>query len=290
MKYLWLDKREWLLAGRRGWLIVGALIAAIVLLTVPRSPTRIEASFVVEPGARAIVRVPVRGLVQTVDVVEGTRVEPGQRLAVLSNAELAASYRRASSDLETGLLLAADARSHGDIVTAEERLEEIEEADKRMRFSRKKLDGLTVTAPISGVVSTRDVEQLRGRVMEEGTSLCAIDGLDTVKLAVATSEADIEEIRIGTSVRMAAVGYPGRTMRAEVLSMAPVAIPPDAEEEHRLDLVQRVNLVRVLVEIENRDGLLRPGMTGRVQFITQPRSVAGKVWWRFRRWFASVVW
>ena len=290
MRYLWLDKREFVLKGRRGWLIGGTLLAAALLLTLPRSATRIEASFVVEPGDRAVVRIPAPGLVQTVDVVEGTVVERGQRLAVLSSVDLATSYRRASSDLEAGLRLAAEARSDGDVVAASEWFEKVEEAETRLLVTQEEMDRLTLTAPISGVVSTRNLEQTRGRFLDEGTRFCAIDRLDTVQLAVATSEADIQEVEIGTAVRMTAVAYPGRTMRAEVLSIAAVARPPDAEEERRLDLVQRVNLVRVLIRVQNEDGNLRPGMTGRVQFITRPRSAAGKTWWRFRRWLASVVW
>jgi multidrug resistance efflux pump len=229
-------------------------------------------------------------MVRSVHVFEGNRVERGQRLAVLSNPDLSASFRRASSDVEAGLRLAAEARHRGDIVGSSERIDEVEEARTRMKVHADKLDRLILTAPISGIVSTRDVEQLRGRYLDEGDELCAIDRLDTVQLAIAASEADIEEVEIGTRVRLTAAAYPGRTMRAEVLSVAPVASPPRDDEERRLDLVQRVNLVRVLVQVRNEDGALLPGMTGRVQFMTRPRSVLGKTTWRLRRWLASVVW
>jgi putative peptide zinc metalloprotease protein len=290
MRYLWLDKREFALGDWRGWLVGCGLLVFAFLLAVPRSPTRIEASFVVEPGHRVLVRAPAQGLVRSVDVAEGSSVTRGQLLAVLSSEDLTASHRLASSDVHRGLRLAAGARSDGDIVAASEWFHEVEEAKTRLRVTREKLDRLALTAPISGVVSTPDLEQTRGRVLDEGEIFCAVDQLDTVRLAIATSEADIEEIQAGTAVRMAAVAYPGRTMTAHVLSLAPVANPPDAEEERRLDLIQRVSLVRVLVEIQNEDGTLRPGMTGRVQFITRPRSAAGKIWWRFSRWFSSVVW
>lgn len=71
---------------------------------------------------------------------------------------------------------------------------------------------------------------------------------------------------------------------------APVAEPPSVDEETRLDLVQRVHVLRVRVEIGNEDGKLRPGMSGRVQFLTEPRSAVGKAWRGFSRWFSSVVW
>jgi hypothetical protein len=89
---------------------------------------------------------------------------------------------------------------------------------------------------------------------------------------------------------MLAAAYPTRTLEAQVLALSPVAESPSLDQEEELDLVQRVNLVRILVEIENPDGILRPGMSGRVQFLTHERSPLGKLWWRFHRWAASVVW
>jgi multidrug efflux pump subunit AcrA (membrane-fusion protein) len=117
-----------------------------------------------------------------------------------------------------------------------------------------------------------------------------VDRLDTVWLAAAASEVAFQEIALGTPLRLTLAAYPGRTLRATVRGIAPIAEPPTADEKGRLDLVQRVHVLRVRVEIDNRDGTLRPGMTGRVQFLTEPRSIAGKVLWGFRRWFSSVVW
>jgi len=109
----------------------------------------------------------------------------------------------------------------------------------------------------------------------------------TVLLVVRTSERDIDEIQPGTEVRLLATARPGTTLRSRVRSLSPVARPATGEA---LDLVRRANLVAVDVEVENSGGLLREGMTGRVQFLTTPRSAAAKVGRVLRRWMGELVW
>jgi len=289
-RYFWLDKREALLRGRRPWIAGSVLIALVVLLTVPRTPTRVTGSFVVEPGQRAVVRVTVPGRVADIAVVEGAMVQAGQVVGVLESADVSAEYELASADVERARRLVAEARAAGDLVGAAERDAEAVEAGSRKRMMEDRVSRLALRSPLSGVVTTPDVELARGRFLEEGDELCTVDRLDTVRLALAVSEVDAQQIAVGTPLRLRARAYPGRSLRAEVRSIAPLATPPSEDEEARLDLVQRVHVMRVLVEIDNEDGRLRPGMSGKVQFLTRPRSVAGKIWWRYRRWFASIVW
>jgi Cu(I)/Ag(I) efflux system membrane fusion protein len=166
----------------------------------------------------------------------------------------------------------------------------VHESRERLAVLDRKIRQQTLVAPISGTVTTRDLDQMLGSYLVEGGHFCTVDRLDTVRLAIATPESDIEVVREGVRVRMAAKAYPGRTLVATVLAVSPIARPPQLDEREALDLVQRVNLVRVLVEIENSDGRLHPGMTGRVQFLGDPRSALGKTWWNFRRWAETIVW
>jgi putative peptide zinc metalloprotease protein len=292
LRHLWLDKREWLLS-MRGRAAIGAVFVILALLLfVPRSATRIEAAFTVEPGSRAVVRAPADAVVRLVNVSEGEQVARGEVLAVLESPDLEVRGRRAASDREQMLREAAESRLAGDVVTARERFEEAAEAGVRVRLLDRRLEELTLTAPISGLVTTPEFElrSTLGRYLDRGEPLCTVDRLDTVRLAVSALESDVAEIDEGATVRMLATAYPGRTLRASVLALAPVAEPPAPEEAEMLDLVQRVNLVRVLVEVDNPERRLLPGMSGRVQFLTRPRSPAAKAWWRFRRWASMVIW
>ncbi len=290
VRHLWLDKRDLLRSARGG--LAAALGAAvlILLLMVPRSATRIEATFEVEPGQRSAVRSPTDGVVRRVIVGEGAEVSEGQILAVLESPDLAERRALAGADLNRSLREAAEARRAGDIATVAKKTEEAGEAKGRQDLLGWKLMNMALPAPAPGIVTTPRPEESLGRFLHAGETFCVVDRLDRVRLAALVSEREIEEIHPGVRARILATAYPGRTLVAPVLSIAPVAQPPDATTAESTDLVRRSNLVRVRVEVDNRDLLLRPGMTGRVQFLTRPRSIAGKAWWRASRWVASLLW
>jgi len=290
MRHLYLDKRE-LILSPRGKLIGGfVVLAGLILLTVPHSATRIGAAFVVEPGARAVIRAPADGILERVFVDEGSVVQSGEMLAVLTNPDLEAASQLASSDFERFSLQASRARRDRDIAAAREWAEEAIEADTRRTVADRKQRRQTLLAPIRGIVTTRDLDHSLGKYFVEGETVCTVDQLDTVLLEIATPESDIESVREGVEVRMMAKAFPGRTFTASVVAVAPMARPPLDEQAQALDLVHRVNLVRVLVEIENQDHRLRPGMTGKVQLLGDARSPLGKAWWHFRRWAGTIVW
>jgi multidrug efflux pump subunit AcrA (membrane-fusion protein) len=292
LKHFWLDKREWLLSLRGGGLFVGCVVLLALLLFVPHTATRIEATFTVEPGAKTVVRAPVGAMIRQVNVREGMHVERGTILARLESTDLEARGRLAAADHSRTLRQATRARRNGDIVSARERNAEAAEAAIRVRLLERQQDELVLTAPRGGMITTSDrvLGSALGRYLEQGDTFCEIDRLETVRLSVSALESDIEEIGAGVEVRMLAAAHPGRTLRASVREVAPVARPPQLDEGRRLDLVQRVNLVRVMVEVDNPDGRLLPGMSGRVQFMTTPRSPAGKAWRGLRRWASTVVW
>jgi putative peptide zinc metalloprotease protein len=290
MKHLWLDKRD-LLRTKTGAAVAAGLVVAIVLLaTLPRTATRVAAPFVVEAGDRAVLRAPADAVIRHVAVREGTEVDAGEIVAVLENPELASERTRAEADLHRLGREEAWAHGRGDTALEHQKKREIQEARIRLQILDDKLGRLSLSSPMDGTVSTPHVESREGAYLREGETFCTIDRLDSVRLAVSVPELDLQEIEEGTPVRMLAHTYPLRTLEARVLSIAPVARTPVAGAAGTPDLVQRANLVRVMVEIENQEDLLRPGMSGRVQFLTIRRSLVGKAWWQFERWAATVFW
>jgi len=288
-RHVWLDKKEVLLSPRRGTMAGAALAAVLLLGTVPRFPTRVDGSFTVEPGRRGAVRAQTEGTVMDVRVIEGQAVRKGDVLAVMQNADLLAARARAEADCARARREEAAARADGDAATAEEAAERAREAEGRRETVSRRVTALTLYAPLDGVLATHRPEDLLGRHLAEGESFCEVHDLGRVRLVVSLPEHEVEEVEEQVPVRLLASAHPERTIEASVLSVAPVAEAPPETDAH-LDLVKRGHSVRVQIEVSNRDGLLRSGMTGRVQFLTRPRTLFGKVWWRLSRWGASVFW
>ena len=289
-RHVWLDKREVLLTRTSVGLIGLSAALALLLLLLPRTATRTEAAFAVEPGFRAAVRAPMDGSVAAVLAEEGQHVSQGARLAILQNTDLPAALRLAASDATRLRREGAAARMKENAILARTLNLRALEADARRALIAHQAGLREIESPIEGVVTTPDMDQMVGRYLRQGDVLCFVDRLDTVRLAVSVSEGDMEEIGAQTPVRIMATAYPGRTLRGRVQSIAPLAHEPSSGAHDRPDLIRRANLMRVLVEVPNPGGLLRPAMTGRVQFLTTPRSIAGKAWWRLRRWISSIVW
>ena len=288
VRYVWSDKRD---LFRKPWVAGPAILAGVglvLLLTVVRTATRIEAPFVTQPGRRAVVRAPAEGRVVRVDVAEGQRVRRGDVLGEIENDDLTATSRMAEAGSMRAGREAALARSEGETARAVTRGEEARAESTRAALFATRVRSLELTAPMDGIVSTPLVEDTLGSHLDEGATFCTVDGLDTAILVVKTSERDIDEIVPGTEVRLLAVARPATTLRSRVLSVSPLAKP--AETGEQLDLVRRANLVAVNIEVDNAGELLREGMTGRVQFLTTPRSPAGKMIRVLRRWLGELIW
>lgn len=288
VRYVWSDKRDLFRSPLAAGLGIGGILALVVLLTVVRTATRIEAPFTVAPGRRVVVRAPAEGTVHRVAVVEGQHVHRGDVLAEIDNADLTASSRLARAGMVRAQREAAVARAGGETAKEQQRRDEARAEETRAALFEGRVASLQLTAPIDGVVSTPLVEDSLGRHLAEGEAFCTVDGLETTHLLVKASERDIDEIAAGTEVRLAATAWPGTTLRSRVASLAPLAHP--AAEGEPLDLIHRANLVTVSIELDNAEGRLREGMTGRVQFLTTPRSAAGKTWRVLHRWMSELLW
>lgn len=121
------------------------------------------------------------------------------------------------------------------------------------------LDDTEVRAPMTGTIIVKNVE--RGAVISSpvsdvggGTALARMADLSLVQVKTYVDQTDIGKIQPGlqTSVRVEA--YPNRPFRGEVIKVEPQA-----------DTISSVVMFAVLVRIDNREGLLRPGMSAEVQ-------------------------
>lgn len=290
VRHVWLDKREWLATASGRATVAVAIALLVVAVALLPFPTRVSGPFVVEPGERAVVRAPVAGRVESVAVREGDRIAAGAELGRLSSPELIAVRGEVEAARLAARRDAARARDARDAASEAAARERLDAAESRLAIVEERLSRLVLTAPLDGIVSTFRVEERAGRMLDEGEEFCAIDDLTEVRLAARLSERDIEEVREGVRVRVRADALPGRTLRATVRGVAPVAEPPPEGDGAHLDLVRRARQVRVLVDIENPGGELRPGMGGRVQFEGERRSFVGLLWWRFSRWISTIVW
>jgi HlyD family secretion protein len=125
--------------------------------------------------------------------------------------------------------------------------------------ARIQLEDTDVRAPITGTIIAKTVE--RGTVIASatsnvsgGTTLLQMADLNLVQVRTLVDETDIGKVQPGQQATITVDAYPNRPFDGTVLK-----IEPQAQTE------QNVTVFPVLVRIQNREGLLRPGMNTEVE-------------------------
>ncbi len=108
---------------------------------------------------------------------------------------------------------------------------------------------ISIVAPRGGVIQTLDVRP--GMTLMAGQTLARINGIATVWLDVAVPEAQTGAVRVGQVVAAEFPAFPGEPIQGRVTALLPA-----------LDTAARA--LRVRVELPNKDGRLRPGLTAQV--------------------------
>ncbi len=118
---------------------------------------------------------------------------------------------------------------------------------------------ITITAPISGVITARDVST--GQAIQSSQDLFTIEGIDPVWVWAAAYEKDLARVPVGADVVVRVRSYPDQIFDGKVTHIA-----------RALDTEARTAKVRC--QVPNVAGALQPGMFASVDIITQAEKEA----------------
>ncbi len=170
-------------------------------------------------------------------------------------------------DAEARLTVAAAQRSAAAEAVAKvlrmARPEEIQAAEARLDQARAAADLLaktiadcTVTAPAGGTVTHKAVEA--GELVTPGATVFTLADLDSVYVVLYITEREVGRVRLGDAAEILIDAFPDRPFTGKITYISPEAefTPKNVQtKEDRIKLVFGVK-----VEIENREGLLKPGL------------------------------
>ena len=248
----------------------------------------VDAAGVIEPEVTVEVKSKASGEILAVHAETGDVVQAGFLLVEVdqrtprnrfaqAEADLAAARARrtiAETQMErsktlfgTGTLTEYDyEQSQLEYANAEASVIGMEVALENARIA---MDDTQVRAPITGTIIQRQVEP--GNVISSptqdvsgGSVLLQMADLTTVQVRTLVDETDIGKIRPGMETRVTFAAYPNQPFDGQVLKIEPQAI-----------VEQNVTMFAVLIRLENRGDLLKPGMNAEVQIrIASRDSVA----------------
>ena len=190
--------------------------------------------------------------------VAKARVEEAQ--AKLSTAALErqriehAFARQAASDFELQSARAAEQASLAALHAAEAQLQ-ADEADLRM--AAVELGKTVITSPIDGVVISRDVDagQTVAASLSAPTLFTIANDLTKMRVNAAVNETDIGIVREGMEAEFRVYAYPNRRFRGKV-----------SQVRYAHTMVDNVVTYTTLIDVDNPDLSLRPGMTATILF------------------------
>jgi HlyD family secretion protein len=247
----------------------------------------VTASGIVNPHALVQVGTQVSGSISQIFVDFNSHVKKGQLVARLDTTFLyaavqdaQASLRRAQANeslarrtvertqslLDKGLAAQADLdQASADYESAKASLSS---AQAQLDRAKINLAYASITSPIAGVVINRnvDVGQTVAASLSTPTLFTIADDLSKMQLQASIDEADIGQVKVGQSVQFTVDAYPDRTFRGAVTQ---IRLLPAT--------VQNVVSYTVVIDVDNPDLLLMPGMTANITIAVQQAQNVLKV-------------
>jgi len=239
---------------------------------------RAEATGTVEPVREVEVKSKASGEILRLHADVGDRVERGALLAEIDPRDVRNRFNQTQADLAVAeaqlqiseaqlerqqALLEAQVITQAEFENATLSFANAQAALVRARtnhdLAELQLADVQIRAPMSGTILQKNVEE--GVVIQSasanvsgGTALFVMADLGEMQVRTLVDETDMGELQAGLSAGVTVEAYPERSFRGVVEKIEPLAT-----------VEQNVTMFPVIVSLDNRSGLLRPGMNAEVQ-------------------------
>ena len=244
-----------------------------------------QATGVVEPIFVVEVKSKAGGQIVKLPVETGTIVKPGDLLVQIETRDVQNQYDQVAAqlaaaksklDVSTAQKKRADDLFKARIITAtEHEAAEIDFANSQsalvsartsLDLRKQSLEDATVTAPVAGTIIERTVAL--GTVITSatgafggGTTLLKMADLSQVRVRALFNETDIGQVKPGQMATVTVDAYPERRFTGVVEKIEPSAV-----------IQQNVTMFPVLVNLQNAEGLLKPGMNGETSVLVEQKT------------------
>ena len=239
-----------------------------------------EATGTVEPIRKVEVKSKASGEILALAVDVGDQVATGALLARIDPRDVRNSFEQAQADLEVAQarLEISEARAQrstelleAGVITAQEyessRLDlataqaNLVKANTNLELAELRLGDVTITAPLEGTILQKSVEE--GQVIQSasqnvsgGTTLFVMANLLDMQARTLVDETDMGQIRAGMPATVRVEAFPEQIFQGTVEKIEPQAV-----------VQQSVTMFPVIVRLDNREGMLRPGMNAEVEIL-----------------------
>lgn len=221
--------------------IIGMFTALIiiVLFFIPMN-FNVGGEAEVVPKEKYVAFVKIDGMVDKIFVKEGSRVTQGKTLATLDQKDIGFEVKKAQNQFdmlskEMALLRAEAGEKPSKL--AESKVTELKRKSvwEELQFLKYKAQFIDITAPVSGIVITRDVDSLVGKRFKAGEPFCELAVPGQLWVETLVPENKISYVKKGQDIDFYLNSAPFTGYQLKVQEIAPVS-----ETMPRLGSVYRV--------------------------------------------------
>ncbi|MGC4072587.1 MAG: efflux RND transporter periplasmic adaptor subunit [Nibricoccus sp.] len=253
----------------------GDIVQSITATGVLQAPTSVDVSSQIS-GQVKEVNADYNQKVKQGDIL--ARIDPATYVSRLNQAKASLASTEANNTLvalntkRTRDLRAKNLVSEQDLDQAEAQLKQSDAQLLTARASvddaQVNLDRCTISAPIDGVVLDRQTEvgKMVAASLNAPTLFTLVTDLKTMEISADVAEADIGSVAINQEVTFTVDAYPNRQFHGKVTQIR--NLPKTA---------QSVVVYATIIEVDNSDLRLKPGMTANVSIVIARRTGVLKV-------------
>lgn len=259
------------LLGAGHWRLKTALFTAVALvgvLTFGQGELRVTAPATLEGSVQRALVAPMDGYVSKAHARAGDEVIAGQVLVEMDDRDLTLERRRLAG--ERAELEKQSRKAVGSLERAETRIlrAQMEQIDSRLALLDEQLARTRLTSPFDGQVISGDLSRSLGAPVRRGEVLLEVAPLRDYRVALAVSDRDVGEVRIGQTGYLVLEAMPAEHVPLRVESVSALTNDQGMPEGFRAE-------ARVVGDTQR----LRPGMQG-IGKVTVGEASFGRIWGR----------
>src|SRR5262249_4940311 len=266
------------------YIIVGFVIVAFFWAALSKVDVVVESrGSLVPEGYVKPVQAAGTGVVQTVFVREGDKVERGQPVVLLDATEMRTRLSKLREELtssEAQLRQFMVAKPVADTLERENRIARLQ---SEIAAAQLALQHTTITSPVDGTVSTLEI-RTPGAVLQAGQTIATILQRGARLLVEAhVPNKDIALIEKGMPVKLKFDAFPFQDYG--IVDGTVIEVSPDARMDQDSSSFYKVMIAPGQTEIDARgkNFALRPGLALSAEIVTERKSVLGLILEPFRK-------
>lgn len=239
---------------------------------------QVEASGTINPVTQTSVGTQVSGRVEKLFVDYNSQVKKGQLLAVIDPSTYESNVIQQEANLQKVQSIATNAKRNleryeklysQDLVAKSEldnaqtdylsAYAQVVQAQASLDKAKIDLGYTKIISPVNGIIISKEVElgQTVAASFQTPTLFLVAEDLTKMQIEVNISEADISKIKEGQEVEFSVDAYPTTVFKAKVKQV-----------RNSATTISNVVTYTVVVEFDNSDMKLKPGMTANVSIIS----------------------